>query len=622
MLAASAASTCKWLSFGSRPYLVVNQLSLLDRLTLSMMTDYDTSKALAIVLDLKAESRTLAVMTKPDLYPKLEPIDEFLGMLDGSKGAGMKHGYHVVMMNPDVNLTHAAAMQKEEEYFKSDGRWATPEPSYQQKLGTPKLAVTLSRLLQEATRRNLPSALELIEVRLGKVQKRLQALPAPPGLQYLSIAMTHLINEFKDRMIKLFEGGGDADRFLLNAEWDNDAERFRTKLMDSRPRLRFSTKEENAQMANAERLIRDATLPITTPRRSGQMSEPISLSDEDTPLVKSESKIKTPVTPPAQTFHSFALEEIRTINQRHASGGLGSLISPGARNSMIKTSLQKFDVCTEEFLQATQKLIKDHATKHTGEVFRDYKDMPLFNAVMKHVLDYVDECCRQQYKKSMRMCETEMSKPFTLDRVSLAKGVKKYHGILKKTRTDYRLRLERTLHEAAQVGSKAKRSELKIKEDDLDDDEWDTEIELLATVPAYHQIAASRYVDIVCHSIYAHTFSQLAEEMGNSLAYFLGPMRPEQHDQMVRWMSENQERERERNRLTKEEISLLEARTLVEDALGHRVGKRKAGDGDVEMDGSGTENDSDAESSFKRLRFGRVDGLQSSVEGEDHMDED
>ena len=601
----------------------------INLLTISMTSDYDTSNAFGMILTLKADSRTLAVMTKPDRFPATDSMESFLGMLSGANGPRMEHGYHVVMMDPDLTLSHAAATQKEENYFKNNERWATLGEAYHQKLGRQKLSERLSFLLQKATRRNLPISLQLIQARLGAVHLRLDALPPPPGLQYISIALTHLINAFKERMSKLFEGGGDATQFTFRCEWNRLVESFRGKVMNSRPRLLLGTEDEKAQKMKADRIIREAPPPGSTSHRAGRGLDPIELSDEeDTPSrVKAEIKVQSPAR--RQTHHRFSLEEIRVINETHAECGADPQMFPGARKAMKKMSVQNFDIISEGFLESTQDLVRDHITKHTEAVFYDSRGMPLFDAVMKHIHDYIDECCRQQYTKSMRMCETEKEKPFTTDKATSAKEAKRYKTILQEARNEHRINLKRALHDAEQIKTRARRTELKIKEEDLDDDEWDTEIELLANARAYHQIAASRYVDNVCQSMYAYTFPQLATEMANSLEYFLGPMRPEQHDQMVKWMSENPERELERNRLLREQASLLEAQTLVQETLDDDAkranirmgpGKRKVnGDETGDMGGSGTEDGSEGESPLKKTKFEDVDGLQPSVE--DDMDE-
>lgn len=62
-------------------------------------------------------------------------------------------------------------------------------------------------------------------------------MPAPPGLQEMSITLITLINDMGDKMLKLFEGGGNADEFLMKPRWDRLAESFRVTVLNSRPRL-------------------------------------------------------------------------------------------------------------------------------------------------------------------------------------------------------------------------------------------------------------------------------------------------------------------------------------------------------------------------------------------------
>jgi hypothetical protein len=502
---------------------------------------------------------------------------------------------------------------------------ATLGEMYQQRLGRQNLSAKLSHLLQKATRQNLPSSLERLQARLTKVLQQLDALPAPLGQQYLSIALTHLINTFKDRMSKLFDGGGDATQYTFRREWNRAVERFRAQAMGSRPRLKVGTKEENALKLKADRVIREATPPNSIPQRAGRVDEPISVTsdDEESPApVKSETKTQRPAPTPKETFYSFPLEEIRAINETHAECGADPQMFPGARKAMKKISVQNFNIMLEIFLDSTEALIRDHIMKHTEAVFCKERHLPLYDAVVKKVNEYINVCCRQQYAKAMRMCDIEMEMPYTTDKNTSAKEAKRYKDMLQKARNEHRIRLLRALHDAEQIKSKTRRTELKTKEDALDDDEWDTEIELLANARAYHQIAASRFVDNVSHCMYAYTFPQLAVQLPLDLENKLAPERPEQHDQLVRWMSENPDRELKRNRLLGEQASLLEAQALVQETLGTEVkkGKRKAGaTGDVNMGGSGTERESSGESPLKKTKFEDVDGMQPSVE--DDMDE-
>lgn len=111
--------------------------------------DCENSKAMSKILDLEAEGRTLAAMTKPDLYPLQNPIDGVLAKLDGKGKPPMAHGYHLVLMEPDDTLCHAAARQREAEYFNKNERWATLVPAYKERLGVLKLSQRLSIILQK-----------------------------------------------------------------------------------------------------------------------------------------------------------------------------------------------------------------------------------------------------------------------------------------------------------------------------------------------------------------------------------------------------------------------------------------------------------------------------------------
>lgn len=89
------------------------------------------------------------------------------------------------------------------------------------------------------------------------------------------------------------------------------------------------------------------------------------------------------------------------------------------------------------------------------------------------------------------------TKSYTLDSTTSFKEAKKWFINLLNSRAESRLKLEKPVDDAGQI-NKSKKSEYKKKVTDLDDDEWDTETELLTIVRAYHQIETSRHADNVC----------------------------------------------------------------------------------------------------------------------------
>lgn len=115
---------------------------------------------------------------------------------------------------------------------------------------------------------------------------------------------------------------------------------------------------------------------------------------------------RTP-TPPSDTYHSFGLEDIRGIKQRHATAGLVPQMFPGARQAMMRKSLDKLDGITEDFVEETSNLSRKNVGQHSREVFLRYEQTPLYLAVMEFTRCKVDEYCQRLLEESMSMCGIE-----------------------------------------------------------------------------------------------------------------------------------------------------------------------------------------------------------------------
>ena len=118
----------------------------INLLTLPMTDDPANSSASRLIRDVKAEARTVGVLTKPDRVQKAESIEQWMQILNGDKFK-LGHGYHIVMNNPDVRVDHATARAQERDFFQQNEPWATELKNYDQRFGTLQLQATLSTKL-------------------------------------------------------------------------------------------------------------------------------------------------------------------------------------------------------------------------------------------------------------------------------------------------------------------------------------------------------------------------------------------------------------------------------------------------------------------------------------------
>lgn len=111
------------------------------------MTDDPTnSTASSLVRKVKAEARTVGVLTKPDRRQQGESQMQWLEMLQGQRFQ-LGSGYFVVKNNPDAAVDHATARVEEREYFLREEPWATDWNRYSDRFGTLQLQTFLSQKL-------------------------------------------------------------------------------------------------------------------------------------------------------------------------------------------------------------------------------------------------------------------------------------------------------------------------------------------------------------------------------------------------------------------------------------------------------------------------------------------
>lgn len=117
----------------------------INLLAMPMTHDPANSSAARLVREVRAESRTVGCLTKPDRREESESLEQWIEMLNGERFR-LGFGYHVIKNNPDPGVDHATA-RKEEETFFAQEPWTTSLGSYADRFGTLLLQTALSQRL-------------------------------------------------------------------------------------------------------------------------------------------------------------------------------------------------------------------------------------------------------------------------------------------------------------------------------------------------------------------------------------------------------------------------------------------------------------------------------------------
>ena len=118
----------------------------INLLALPMTDDPANSSASRLIREVKAESRTVGCLTKPDRMQEGESVEQWVQILGGQRFR-LGFGYHVIKNNPDVRVNHALARQEEVAFFEDQEPWAVTLNAYAERFGTLNLQTTLSQRL-------------------------------------------------------------------------------------------------------------------------------------------------------------------------------------------------------------------------------------------------------------------------------------------------------------------------------------------------------------------------------------------------------------------------------------------------------------------------------------------
>lgn len=126
----------------------------INLLALPMSDDPANSSASRLIREVKAEARTLGCLTKPDRIQQSESLEQWTQVLNGQRFQ-LGFGYHVVMNNPDVRVSHSIAREEEKSFFSLEAPWATTLNCYASRFGTLQLQTVLSQRLTAQIRKRL-----------------------------------------------------------------------------------------------------------------------------------------------------------------------------------------------------------------------------------------------------------------------------------------------------------------------------------------------------------------------------------------------------------------------------------------------------------------------------------
>ncbi|OJD36578.1 dynamin family protein [Diplodia corticola] len=586
----------------------VSKDNALVLLACSMENDIQNSSSAGLLRKYGAIDRCLGILTKPDRLPRGDPVDRWEGILQGN-AFQLGHGYHVVR-NPsqaelDRGIDHAAARNQETEWFSKMKPWCDRFMPFNDRFGTERLQDKLSQMLAIQILKSLPTIHERVQEQLSKIDDELAHLPEPPTTDALRI-VSEIVNNFTDKISKQMEGDYPDNQFRL--VWKSLRNQFRSRITAQRPTMLVRTA---ADVRDAQR--RSNSMMPQTQSQTSSFSRPkdiISIDDSDNeraPSVQPTPTKKRKVAPsdstpsrrgpPGGDEHTkrFDLEYIHKTLDEKSSSDIPGEIDPKALNYLRLKTLEGWEHPTKDFLDGLHTALRTTLNKGLDDTLRAWKTTELSRETARLSENFLEVAFSEQRDHAVpRALRLERHKPVTENAAALEYNEKQELEIFLQARIKARTNIHFDEYDASTGKQTSKTERLKKAKDrdfqhQLGPDPFTREVEAMAKVRGYYNIASMRYVDAVVMGLQAELFEKLRGGLRDELVTVLEIFGENNQDTCARLLAEDPAREVRRRSLRADREKLVAALDCLQELdQKYRQGVPTSGSSSNGTNGSGS----------------------------------
>ncbi|KAL9100044.1 MAG: hypothetical protein Q9163_004537 [Psora crenata] len=560
----------------------------LNLLAIPMTDDPANSSALRLVRELKAESRTIGCLTKPDRRQEGECLDQWIEILQGERFR-LGHGYYVVKNNPDATVDHAVARREEAHFFED-----SDEASLRSAIS---LYTSLTLLC------SLPRIITQVHQKAEMIDAALKELPEPLHGNLPAIVLGELM-KFEKELQKHMDGGRE---FPFQKAWNEKATRFRKVLAETKPMLSLSNPERsmrfNLNDSPARSGVQESPSPssrkaatitintdddsdVPTQRSRVQRNKRPHSSTQSTPIKSQRSSNTTPTSRPVSVgvrAKLFDVAEVNSLIQDAYVGGVPDQTHPMAIEEMIVLSMTHWQGPLDHFLKETQELCESMVFELVQAVFGHRQHTRYFDLILECCRTFFEEAFSQQRQLLNRILAWEMSKPRTLNDEAMCIARDKALTILQSYSREVRAREYVEEQEAktgkATDGAARKEKAAKVADVQLRPEVYGREIHAMSVVKAFyegqlpykelalqpchtltlHIVAYSRFVDVVCSSMHYELLCKCRNELFPEMIRRFGVTDPGANERFAILLAANARDEERRAVLMKEKDKIEKA---------------------------------------------------------------
>lgn len=553
----------------------INQGNSLILLARSMESDFANSSAAALVDQCDgALQRTVGCLTKPDRLPEGTRTQVIRNVLSG-EAFTVGHGYFVTRQPHQGQLNDGIsadeARQMEDDFF-NQSPWMTELRGFQDRFGTFKLRDSLSVKLTNQILVSLPAIDLEVNARLQEVENELAGYPDPPenalGRVFEALTMfttslekhaqgIHPYNDLRNALKELAKGFHDGLNKLRPTVVVSTPEKYRQSV--DVPIFSLVTDDES----DATPCPQTKSVPQSKKRK---FNTPAASSSKK---IKSDATRDTPssTTPTAPTGKkTFRLLEVREILSTITVSEVPNEVDPRAVDHLRRATLQAWEQPMLAFINSINQEIQGTCERLLEDACSQWLTTAFFDEAKKIVRAFISEAMRKQLEHARRALTLEERKPFTVNTEGFKIEYDKEFKILNEGRITQRVveKLEASdratgkfIVEPSERKKKAK-VDLKLRAD-LGDDPFAQEIEVMAKVRGYHNVALMRFLDHVVQGIQVEVLYDLENSLPQQLKAGLEVEGPNAQEHCKELLAEDREREVRRKNLKKERNNLIEA---------------------------------------------------------------
>lgn len=460
-------------------------------------------------------------MTKPDRIDNPARYDDIRTALEGTDDQ-LGHGYYVVKQPDQVALdraiTHAEARAQEMAFFEQTAPWATELAACRERFGTVHLQGALSSKLVGLSLQVLPEARAKISSMITDVDSTLAMIPPPPTRDVTGVvhdALRNLAESIRQEMLRV----KTANTWRLI--WDKLRTQFSERLQSLRPMLQTEG-------------IKDRTS-----FRSGNSVETIDLvsDDEDTspapsstlvtPMKRKEPAGSASATPGSRISKKakvddaairYQLDETRERLYQMSSAKLARVVNPEAVATLMLEPIKQFEVIMDQFYSALERAMMDRINEIMVACLGQWRTNLLFQEARHTVKEFFKLHFRQQRTiDGPEVYADELAGPYFYDARYMEHHMTHFLQHFKEAR----LRKRKTIWKAMrqeELGRDLKPADVAELDKPhmqaaLAKDPYSQEIEVIAQIRSYYELASIRFHDSICMRVESKLFRQLSENL-------------------------------------------------------------------------------------------------------------